>query len=104
MTGNIINVSFETEVFYLDGKGDTRFNVMAVNLPEGKKILAMCEWPDDNDIEEYGYFALKNAIIDACARVEIDSSSLSFWYDGQEQSLSEDASANVEVSVDMNFD
>lgn len=49
--------------------------------------------PDEPVDEEYGYFALKEAIIKQAAEKGIEKERLAFWYDGQEQYLSK--AANV---------
>lgn len=50
--------------------------------------------------EDYGYMALKAAIIALAKDHGIDPDSLSFWYDGQEQHLSDDAHAECDVRAD----
>ena len=50
--------------------------------------------------EDYGYFALKAAIVELAKAHGIDAADLVFWYDGQEQYLSEDARAACAVASD----
>lgn len=50
--------------------------------------------------EDYGYMALKAAILDLAAAHGIAADTLSFTYDGQEQYLSDDARADVTVRAD----
>lgn len=57
----------------------------------------------DGASDDYGYLALKDQILDQAAAAGIDRSALEFWYDGQEQYLSQDASAGRaprRISVD----
>lgn len=50
--------------------------------------------------EDYGYMALKAAIIDLAAANGIPADTLEFYYDGQEDFLTEDARADVAVRFD----
>ena len=52
--------------------------------------------PDEPVDEEYGYFALKEAIIKQAAEKGIEKERLAFWYDGQEQYLSKAAKVGCE--------
>lgn len=66
---------------------DSRISVMAtVEVPEGAS-------------EDYGYIALKKAILEALTPSE--KISASFWYDGQEANLADDATAGeAEVEIE----
>ena len=59
-------------------------------------LYAECEVPEGAS-DDYGYFALKREILRQAAESNIPAESLEFWYDGQEQYLEADASADCEV-------
>lgn len=71
-----------------------------VNFLKGENkylsIYAECKVPEDAS-EDYGYITMKNAVLSMLAVDE--RKVVTFWYDGQENNLSEDARANVEVVV-----
>ena len=50
--------------------------------------------------EDYGYIALKTAIINLAKEHGINPESLVFWYDGQEQFLSNDARVECDVRAE----
>ena len=66
-------------------------------------IYAECLWPDGTQ-EDYGYITLKKAILDEMEKRNLKTDDFSFWYDGQEQFLSDDANADCEVYVDITID
>ena len=77
--------------------------VNAMTSTDGN-LYAECVWPDGTE-EDYGYMALKAAIIDLATAHGIDASTLVFWYDGQEQYLSADAKdMSITVSADWRGD
>lgn len=57
-------------------------------------IYAECKVPADAS-EDFGYITMKNAVLSMLTEEETEV--VSFWYDGQEKNLSEDAKADVEV-------
>ena len=59
-------------------------------------LYAECIWPEGTE-EDFGYFALKDAIIELAAAHGIAAEQLHFQYDGQEQYLSADAKAAASV-------
>ena len=67
-------------------------------LTADRKVYAEVAVPEDAS-EDYGYMAMKNAIAEAYAGTE----PLEFWYDGQEDKLSSDASADCEVYVESEW-
>ena len=66
---------------------DSRFAIRAsVNVPEGAS-------------EDYGYIAMKKAILDSLT--EAERKTVTFWYDGQEQYLADDSKdGQPEVDVE----
>lgn len=82
------------------GAGNTLY------LPRASAIIsASCQVPDDCENEDYGYFAMKNAILAALSKdLEGSALVLSFPYDdAPESSFSPDAYADVRVDVDLCF-
>lgn len=73
-------------------------NCMSVQT-DSFTLYAEVIWPAGTE-EDYGYHALKAAILKDAAALGIDPAELSFWYDGQEQYLSADASAACDVYTD----
>lgn len=67
------------------------------------RIYAECAIPAECS-EDYGYITMKAALLDAAKRNGIDTSSWFFWYDGQEEYLAPDASASVNVSLEIEID
>jgi len=65
-------------------------------------IKAVCPVPDGAS-DDYGYLTMKKAILEKLESMG-SSEDISFWYDGQEQYLAEDASADCEVFVDVCID
>ncbi len=63
-------------------------------------IVATCPVPEGVS-EDYGYLTLKKAILKEWEKLGKDKDVLSFWYDNQEQYLAADASADVEVSIEI---
>lgn len=78
--------------------GEGRHFAGAVNylISTDRSVYAECSVPNGAS-EDYGYIALKNAILGNYQGAE----ELSFWYDGQEQFLSADACAECEVYVEV---
>lgn len=81
------------------------------NTPGAVNYMVCLDNPDlyaeiqvpESASDDYGYLALKDQIIAQAAAAGIDRSALEFWYDGQEQYLSQDASAGRaprRISVD----
>lgn len=68
--------------------GDYGVNFM-IAMP-GKELYAECRWPEGTK-EDYGYMSLKAEIIRQAKELDIAPDRLTFWYDGQEQYLSDDA-------------
>lgn len=64
-------------------------------------IYAECPITDDAS-DDYGYLTLKKAILAKMEELNLKTDNLVFWYDGQEQFLDPDASADCEVYVDIN--
>lgn len=62
---------------------------------DGHNIYAEVEVPEGAS-EDYGYITMKKAILG-----QIPELKASFWYDGQEQYLAEDANADCEVYLDI---
>ena len=65
---------------------------------EGLTVYAEVEVPDDAS-EDYGYITMKNKILSELT--EAQKAGIKFWYDGQEQFLADDASADCEVYVSI---
>ena len=73
------------------------------STPGGVNFMTCLELPDlyaeiavpDDASDDYGYRFLKQEIINQAASAGIDRSQLVFWYDGQEDKLSPDASAGM---------
>lgn len=80
---------FEGPVYYL-----------IAAYPAKEKIYAECAAPDGAS-DEYGYLTMKAALIKAYKAAGGDPEALEFWYDGQEQYLAPDASADCEVYTDI---
>lgn len=55
---------------------------------------------DESVEEDYGYFSLKNAIVALANQNGVSPDRLIFWYDGQENYLSDDARQEVEVATE----
>lgn len=66
-----------------------------VNFLQSDGIYAEVEVPEGAS-EDYGYITMKQAIQKALPDAE-----LAFWYDGQEQYLAADASADCEVYLEI---
>ena len=64
-------------------------------IAEDGSIYAECKVPEGAS-EDYGYMTMKNAIMK-----QADAESLEFWYDGQEDLLEADASADCEVYTEI---
>lgn len=62
---------------------------------DGYSIYAEIEVPEGAS-EDYGYLTMKRAILEQLPELKA-----SFWYDGQEQFLAEDAEADAEVYLDI---
>lgn len=88
-----LKVQFEAGI---SRHGDYGVNYL-ISSPDADVVLyAECALPEDAS-DDYGYLTLKAEILRQAAAEDIDPSSLSFWYDGQERSLAADASADCEV-------
>ena len=75
-------------------------NILWGQAEDGFKITASVEVPEDAS-EDYGYLTMKSAIMTELDLREIDTEEISFWYDGQEQYLNEDADAEADVLIDV---
>lgn len=64
------------------------------------KLYAECPVPDGAS-DDYGYLTMKNALLSA---YKGDPDILVWWYDGQENLLAPDASADCEVYVEVEDD
>lgn len=77
-----------------------------MDLDTGKaKILVACEWPEGTE-EDYGYFALKDAMAKAYASIGGGPNDLAWFYDPattREGSFSADAHAETDVDVDIDI-
>ena len=69
-------------------------------LSEDGNLYAEVLLPDEEVKEDYGYMALKDAILKIAKENGVPTEDLVFWYDGQEQYLSDDARLEVEVKSD----
>lgn len=69
-------------------------------LSEDGNLYAEVLLPGEEVKEDYGYMALKNAILKLAEENGVPTEDLVFWYDGQEQYLSDDARLEVEVKSD----
>lgn len=61
-------------------------------------VYAECEVPEDAS-DDYGYITMRDAILEKLT--EDEKKTITFWYDGQEQYLAEDAKADCDVDVDI---
>ena len=68
----------------LSGENDNLFIRCTVEVPEGAS-------------DDYGYLTMKEAIL--CKLTDAEKEAVSFWYDGQEQYLAADASADADVDL-----
>lgn len=66
-------------------------------------IYAECEVPEDDSefSEDYGYLTMKASLVKALQKAGVSLDRFSFQYDGQEQFLAEDASADCEVRIEI---
>lgn len=69
-------------------------------MSDDGKFYAETPIIDESVEENYGYFSLKNAIVDLAKQNGISPDRLIFWYDGQEDYLSKDARREVEVRAE----
>lgn len=67
---------------------------------DGFKITASVVVPEGAS-NDYGYLTLKHSIMAELDFRKIDMEEISFQYDGQEQYLNKDASADTEVLIDI---
>lgn len=102
--------------------GESRHSTKGVNYLLGGRfdddeyIYAECELPEpeeeeneDGDIttvepefsDDYGYLTMKNALVKALQKAGISLDRFSFQYDGQEQYLAPDASAECRVQIEI---
>lgn len=65
-------------------------------------IRATCPVPDGAS-DDYGYLKLKAAILHEFKACNVPTDGLEFWYDGQENVLAPDASADCYVTVEIDF-
>lgn len=91
MSGRI-NVQFEAGT---SRHGDYGVNYLISKAPEAT-LYAECAVPEGAS-DDYGYFALKEAILKQAKEAGLPLDNLSFWYDGQEEHLEPDAHAECEV-------
>lgn len=85
------DIDSEYEISFEAGEsrhGDYGVNFMLA-MP-GKEFYAECAVPEGAD-EDFGYMALKAEIIRQAVEQGIAPEQLTFWYDGQEEHLSDDA-------------
>lgn len=68
----------------LSGENDSLFIRCTIEVPEGAS-------------EDYGYLTMKEAIL--AELTDEEKEAVSFWYDGHEQGLEEDASADADVDL-----
>ena len=66
-------------------------------------LHAVIDTPDGAS-DDYGYIAMKAAIIADLEKHGFDASRFAFQYDGQEDKLAEDASADSRITVDIDYD
>ena len=85
--------------------GESRHSADGVNYLLGgnfdadEYIYAEAVLPDGDHSDDYGYLTMKAALVKALRQAGIDTSRFSFHYDGQEQYLEQDASADCEVRI-----
>lgn len=75
-------------------------NVLWGEAEDGFKITAFVVVPEDVS-DDYGYLAMKTAIMEELDMREIPIGQIHFPYDGQEQYLMVDASADTDVVIDI---
>lgn len=63
--------------------------LICLDIPELYAEIAV----PDGASDDYGYLTLKARILEQARNLEIDTDTLEFWYDGQEDKLAADASA-----------
>lgn len=90
---------------YFDADGESNF----LSNPFASAVIkASCLIPDDCTQEDYGYFALRSALLNAISksdRADVRALKLSFPYDNAKESFfSDDAHADARVTVDLFFD
>lgn len=85
---NNLKIQFEAGVDgnVLYGENDDLRIYACVEVPEGAS-------------EDFGYLTMKNAVLAELSEEEAEN--VSFWYDGFEESLNVDASADAEVELDI---
>lgn len=79
--------------------GEGRHFQGGVNFIQGNGIYAEIEVPEGAS-EDYGYISMKQAIISQYP----EAAGFDWWYDGQEDKLAADASADVEVYTEKEED
>lgn len=67
-----------------------------------RALYAECSVPEGAS-DDYGYLTMKSALIDAYKAAGGNPDDLECWYDGQEQYLESDASADCEVYTEVDF-
>ena len=75
-------------------------NVLWGKAEDGFRITAFVVIPGDVS-DDYGYLTMKTAIIEELDMREIPTKQIHFPYDGQEQHLMVDASADTDVVIDI---
>ena len=75
-------------------------NILWGQADDGFKITASVTVPEGAS-EDYGYLTMKSAIMMELDMREIDTEYIDFQYDGQEDSLADDADAEADVLLDI---
>ena len=98
-----MKIQFELgEGIYFRGPVNLLINQRETGFPP-KSIYAEC--PVSEDVSDYyGYITMKKAILQEMEKRNLKINNLEFWYDGQEQFLPSDASADCEVYVEIDVD
>ncbi len=75
-------------------------NILWGQADDGFKITASVTVPEGAS-EDYGYLAMKSAIMMELDMRAIDTEYIDFQYDGQEDGLADDADADADVLLDI---
>ena len=78
-------------------EGDVNY---LISVDSDIRLYAECPVPDGAS-DDYGYLTMKAVLVDAYKAAGGDPSLLEFWYDGQEQFLEDDASADCKVYIEI---
>ena len=94
--------------------GEHGVNYMMTSVETGDglvELYAEIRLPDDVEdengdrvspvSEDYGYMALKRAILELAERYDITPEMLKFWYDGQEETLEDDAHVTISAVTEI---